>query len=30
MTLICALGTLISFALTFVLPKSITGLGKEK
>ena len=29
MTLICALGTLAAFALSFVLPKSITALGKE-
>lgn len=30
MTLICALGTLISFALSFTLPKSLKNLGKEK
>ena len=30
MTLIAGLGTLVSFALTFILPKSITSMGKEK
>lgn len=29
MTLICAAGTLVSFALTFLLPRSLKELGKE-
>ena len=30
MTLICAAGVLISFALTFILPKSVTEMGREE
>ena len=29
MTLICAAGTVVSFALTFLLPRSLKELGKE-
>lgn len=28
MTLICGLGSLAAFALTFILPRSVTGMGK--
>lgn len=30
MTLICAAGVLVAFVFTFVLPKSITGMGKDR
>ena len=30
MTLICAAAMLVSFAMTFILPGTVRGMGKEK